>query len=219
MAIRAVIFDRDGVLTHFDFAPVEALVAGVSGPRPFLEELWERWHVYYTTHALPRTLEDEAAYIARFWDEVSTSVGLDDALRQRLRDFDYRETIRPFPDARPALLAAKEKGLRVGVLSNFPLVGLEASLVSTGLNDLVDVSRAARVLGEPKPHPDAYQQMLDALGVAPSECLMVDDEEPCVAGARAVGVEAYRLDWRADDALLEDGVLPDLRAFARILSA
>lgn len=213
MSLRAVIFDRDGVLTRFDFASVETLLAAVAPGR--FSELWERWHAYYGSTELPRSPDEEQPYLERFWDSVCTAWSLDDDSRRRLHAFDYRQTIHPFSDARPTLAAARAKGLRVGVLSNFPLVGLEASLVSTGLRDLVDVAQAATVLGKPKPHPDAYHQMCDALGVAPSECLLVDDESPCVEGARAVGIDAYLLDRSATAPA--DGVVSDLHAFARLL--
>ena len=100
------------------------------------------------------------------------------------------------------------------MLSNFPFVGLQASLRAAGLLDLVDVTFAAGVAGAPKPDPSAYLHTLDRLDVAPAECALVDDEEECVDGARRVGIRAYRLDRRAKEATPES--IPDLRRFLEV---
>src|SRR6185437_9634561 len=88
----------------------------------------------------------------------------------------------------------RERGLSVGVLSNFPLPSLGASLGRVGLADLVDVAGAAPAIGASKPDARAYRHVIAALGVAPQECVLVDDELPCVEGALAVGIRAYHLD-------------------------
>jgi FMN phosphatase YigB (HAD superfamily) len=43
-----------------------------------------------------------------------------------------------------------------------------------------------------KPDPEIYEHSLRGVGVAPSEALFVDDKEPNVLGARAVGMRAIQ---------------------------
>ena len=43
-----------------------------------------------------------------------------------------------------------------------------------------------------KPDPAIYEHSLRGVGVTPSEALFVDDKEPNVQGARAVGIRAIR---------------------------
>jgi len=210
LGIRAVIFDRDGVLTHFDFAPVRALLGDLHFP---LSEARERWHGFCARNPPPSSEEAERRLLAGFWGEVADHLGLGSDWRARFAAFDYTSTLRPFADARPALTAVRRRGLHVGVLSNFPMASLRASLATVGLLDLVDVAAAAPVIGAAKPAPEAYLHVLEALGVAPHECVLVDDEAPCVAGARALGIHAYLLDRRpGGDGERERGTVSTLDA-------
>lgn len=209
MSTRALVFDRDGVLTHFDFAPLMAMFEGV--PKASFEALWRAWQAHTRLAPPPRRASAETSYVAAFWRSVREAWDLDEALESRLNRFDYTTAIRPFDDARPTLERARERGMRIAVLSNFPFVGLQASLRAAGLVDLVDVTFAAGVAGAPKPDPSAYLHTLDRLDVTPAECALVDDEEECVDGARRVGIRAFRLDRRAK-ALTSESV-PDLGTF------
>src|SRR3954452_10813417 len=119
MPIRAVLFDRDGVLADLDLEAAQAFF------RPLLplslDALARRWIQQGMRIGFPRDLAAERAFWQRFWHELSEDLGLAPAVRDRLQQFDYTTLIRPFPDARPALLAARRHGLRIGVLSNFSL--------------------------------------------------------------------------------------------------
>jgi putative hydrolase of the HAD superfamily len=215
MTARALIFDRDGVLTRFDFAPLMRLFEGV--PRASFESLWRAWQTHVRLAPPPRRVDSEALYIAAFWRTMRESWSLDARLEEQLNAFDYATAIRPFDDARPALEAARAAGMRIAVVSNFPFVGLDASLRAAGLADLVDVTYAAGIAGTPKPHASAYLVPLARLGVHPSECALVDDEEDCVQGARALGIRAYRLDRAQVHA--SHGVVPTLSAFVSLVEA
>lgn len=215
--LRAVVFDRDGVLTRFDFAPLYALLAEIPGAS--FRELWRLWHEYYESRPLPKSHSEEGLFLSNFWETVAAHWDLDAATQRRLESFDYTRTILAFDDARGALAEAQSRGLKVGVLSNFPLVSLEESLIATGLADLVDVAIAASIQGAPKPNPRSYESMLRALDVHPGECLFVDDEEPCVEGARAMGVRSYRLDRAQPADVSSPFVLPHLWDFGDLLSS
>lgn len=81
-------------------------------------------------------------------------------------------------DLVPHLRAA---GLRTAVLSNAD------GPPRPGLLELVDVVRLSGLTGLPKPLPEAYLSAAAALGVAPGECVVVDDLERNVRGAVAAG--------------------------------
>jgi putative hydrolase of the HAD superfamily len=213
--VRAVILDRDGVLTHFDVPMLQAFFEPLV--RLPLAELAQRWQGWCERGAGPRTLAQETAFWAEFWDGVADELALAPSARAQLRAFDYTRAIRAFPDVRAALTQARLRGLRVGVLSNFPLASLDASLRAAGVADLVDVACSASVIGAAKPAASAYLAATQALGVEPSECLFFDDEPLCVEGARALGIRAYRVDrTRAAHALDED-VVRGLDALPEIL--
>jgi HAD superfamily hydrolase (TIGR01509 family) len=209
---RALVFDRDGVLTRFDFGPLMALFEDV--PKASFEALWRAWQVHVRIASPPRRARAEATYVAAFWRTVREAWSFDAKLEERLNDFDYTTAIRPFPDALPTLEAARAAGMKIAVLSNFPFVGLAASLKAAGLDHLVDVTFAAGVAGTPKPDPSAYLHVLDRLDVTPAESALIDDELECVLGARRLGIRGFLLDRGAAEATSE--VVPDLHAFLRV---
>jgi len=206
--IRGVIFDRDGVLTYFDYSSALELFRGV--PQFSLEEAFARWTAWCSAAEPARDEDSERRLFAGFFSELSREWNLGRDVRDRFLAFDYLGMIRAFPDARRALEAARKRGLRVGVLSNFPLASLAASLRVAGFEGLIDRAASAPVIGAAKPHPRAYAYMLEALGLEPEECLLIDDEVPCVEGARAAGIRAFLLD-RKGKAPRE--ALSDLDAF------
>ena len=108
--------------------------------------------------------------------------------------------------------------MKVGVLSNFSLASLDASLRTTGLAPWIDAACAATVIGVAKPNPDAYRIAAAALGVAPADCLFFDDEQECVDGARRVGMTAYRVDRRRATHDLDAGVVADLSALPALIA-
>ena len=132
--------------------------------------------------------------------------------------FDYTAYMKPFQDARAAMEHVRQQQLKVGVLSNFALASLEASLEAIGLLDLVDCACAATVIGASKPTPESYLTVCQRLEVAPQECLFLDDEVECVDGARAVGMVAYQVDRQLDEHQLSGGVVASLEILPTLLA-
>jgi len=216
MKYTAVIFDRDGVLTHIDFAAATAYFAELL-PLSLQEITW-RWEQWGAKVGFPASLEEEVIFMREFWQNLADELNLPPAVHDELRQVQYTQFMRPFPDARPALQLARDQGLRTGVLSNFALASLAESLTAVGLADLVDEACAATVIGASKPHPEAYLTATRALGVTPAQCLFFDDEPPCVQGAREIGMAAYLVDRQRSSHDLAAGVVCDLTAVPLLLS-
>lgn len=214
--IQAVVFDRDGVLTDFD------LVAGERFFRPrvplSLWEIFERWEAQGRATGFPHSTEAERHFFRRFWNSISDEFGLSDDVRRELHAFDYTTCLSVFADAPPALAAVRAHGLRIGVLSNFALASLEASLRTTGLAAWIDVACAATVIGVAKPAAQAYYTVADRLGVPPEACLFFDDEPPCVDGAAQAGMQAYWVDRTRTHHDLAQHVVADLSAVTELLA-
>ncbi len=77
---------------------------------------------------------------------------------------------------------------RTGILSNSFVGAREREQQRYGFEELVDVIAYSHEIGVAKPDPSAYVWVCNALGVAPEEAVFVDDREPAVDGARAVGM-------------------------------
>ncbi len=206
MTIRAVIFDRDGVLSHFDMRAVGDFILPLV-PQS-LDELRRHWIGWVNRVGPPDSVAVEDQYWRAFWDWLADDLALDSATRAKLYSFQYLDYIRAYPDGRPALLAARKCHLQVAVLSNFSLLSLDQSLERLGLADLVDLAVSATAIGLRKPDPAAFLSVTQALGVPPQECLLFDDEPPNVAAARRLGMTAYLVDRRTS--LPSFGTVPDL---------
>lgn len=217
MAIRAVIFDRDGVLTEFDIDAAQAFFQ----PRlnMSLMELAQRWVKWSDMIGTPKSETEEADLFQGFWTYVSEMEGLGEAVRQELFDFDYVGVIRPFADAKPALQQCQQQGLKVGVLSNFSLATLDQSLAMNGLGQWVDYAAAAPVIGYAKPQAESYTHVARKLGVSSEECLLIDDDPAYVDGARAVGMQAYLVNRRLLDHDLSNYLVRDLSILPALLEA
>ena len=99
-----------------------------------------------------------------------------------------------FPDVYPALDALKERGLVLGVVSNWiwTLPELLHALDLVARFDFVTVS--SRV-GYEKPHPAIFEHALELAGVPAAAALHVGDNVRAdVEGARAAGIDAVLID-------------------------
>lgn len=192
MTIRAVVFDRDGVLTDFDGLAAYDFFSPLL-PIP-IEKLNDHWFHWGDMQGAPTNLEEESFFWEGFWVYLRDELGLSADVYEQLRAVDYTRFIFAFPETRKTLQMVKKQGFQIGVLSNFSLASLDDSLLNVGLRDLIDATCAATIIGVSKPHPKAYHIMMEALKVQPHECLFFDDEMPNVEGARAVGMHAYYVD-------------------------
>lgn len=94
-----------------------------------------------------------------------------------------------FADVGPALRAARRRGLRVVVVSNWD-VSLHEVLERLGVASLVDGVVTSAEVGAGKPSPELFRRALGLVGVPAAHAVHVGDSlEEDVAGARAAGIE------------------------------
>ena len=118
-----------------------------------------------------------------------------------------------YEDALPTLDALRDRGLKLGLLSNSAR-DLDEFVGHHGLS--VDAVLTSRAHGKTKPHETIFRRMLELLDVAPRDSVMVGDTiEDDVEGATAVGMRAVLLDregrYEAHDSIA------DLRALLSLL--
>jgi HAD superfamily hydrolase (TIGR01509 family) len=104
-----------------------------------------------------------------------------------------------FVDTRETLATLRERGYRLGLLSNtwWAAEWHNADLAAHGLADLLDELVYTSDLESSKPHPSVFSEIASRLGVAPEACVMIGDRQiDDVSGARAVGMRAI---WRRND--------------------
>ena len=116
-----------------------------------------------------------------------------DALYSR---FTRYESYRLFPDAVPTLVALRDSGLTVGLISNFE-EWLEGMLIEMEVAPLFDLMVISGKEGIEKPDPEIFRLALDRSGIDAADALYVGDHPRIdVEGARAVGMEAVLIDRR-----------------------
>jgi len=97
-----------------------------------------------------------------------------------------------FEDALPVLDDLRERGLKLGLLSN---TGRDLDVFVAHHGIAVDAMLTSRVHGKTKPHETIFRAMLEKLDVAAGAAVMVgDDPDDDIAGARAVGMDAWLVD-------------------------
>jgi HAD superfamily hydrolase (TIGR01509 family) len=120
-------------------------------------------------------MDADAALHRRTYLRVLADLGLDPDLVTALYEVESDPACNPFADdAAPTLRALHGAGLRIAVVSDIH-VDIRPSFAAAGLEDVVDVFTLSFEQGVQKPHPAMFTRTLDALGIAPSEALMVGD--------------------------------------------
>jgi HAD superfamily hydrolase (TIGR01549 family) len=123
------------------------------------------------------------------------------------------ENFELYEDVLPTFQALREAGLKLGLVSNTSR-DLGAFVGHHRLN--VDAWVSSGVHGKVKPSPSIFKAVLELLGVAPSEAVMIGDSpDDDVAGAEAVGIRGLLLD--RDAKLGRDDALPTLLALPAVL--
>ncbi len=216
MTIRAVVFDRDQTLLHYDEA---GLVAKFRQVLPDLElaHLYEVWSsLTHDPSAAPST---DTLIIRSFWTALVAKFGGTDRDVEELARLtgEYDTAFTQYPDTTPCLLALKQRGFQLALLTNHPLTNVRSTLLQAGLEpEFFDA--IVNALPIQKPAPAAYRRVADELGLRPEECMFVDDEVLNVRGARAVGMHGVLID-RAGTCESTESTVHSLHEVIKLLRA
>ena len=182
---KAVVFDLDGVIadTAVLHRAAWSQLAHEIGV-PFDEGIAERLKGVDRRGSLEILLE----HTSRSYSEAEKN-----ALEER-KNRDYRARIERLgsegllPGARAAIESARAAGLRVALASasrNAPLL-----LERLGIAGLFDYVVDAGAVARSKPDPAIFLDAAAGLGLAPSDCLGVEDAAAGIAAIRAAGMTA-----------------------------
>jgi putative hydrolase of the HAD superfamily len=229
---RALLLDALGTLVELK-PPVE----------PLRRELRERFGIELSAAEAAAALRAEIAFYRAHHDEASDRQRLAvlrgrsaEALRAALPRAAARvpgpelteallAALRfcPFEEVPEVLSAARERGMRLVVVSNWD-VSLHDVLTETGLAPLLDGVVTSAEVGAGKPDGAIFARGLALAGVAAQEALHVGDSvEHDVAGARSAGIAPVLVarDGTRRDEAPPAGVptIASLRPLLRMLSA
>ncbi|WP_027942930.1 HAD family hydrolase [Amycolatopsis taiwanensis] len=199
MTIQAVMFDFSGTVFRLEQDPswlaeftddngaaldIEArteIIRRMTAPSGQVVELSEEYQYAWENRDL-----DPALHVKVYLEVLRRS-----GLRPKQAEALYARVIdpaewTPYPDAEAAFKGLAGKGLKVGVLSNIAF-DIRPAFAAHGLDGYVDEFVLSFEEGAIKPDPAIFRTLLERLGVAPENALMVGDSEEADGGARALG--------------------------------
>src|SRR5512137_2079507 len=179
---RAVVFDCDGVLVDSEPHAVAAWLAvlGRRGHRATAADVVECTGLGFAAAYRHLAAVDPSVVLPRaeaMWPEVQAALAA---------SFDRGLAV--FPDAAACVAELAFSGVPLAVASSSRLERLDLTLERSGLGRYFGVTVAGDEVPDGKPAPDVYLLAARRLGVAPGECLAVEDTGHGAVSAAAAGM-------------------------------
>ena len=189
--IKAVIFDLDNTLIDFMSmkkascdAAINAMIgAGLNIEREkALKILFELYGEY--------TYEEKTIF-QKFLKEVTGRINYRILANGIVA---YRKArsgfLDPYPGTDYVLLKLKDKGIKLGILTDAPRLKAWVRLASMKLSNFFDVVVTLEDTKKEKPAEEPFKVILQKLRLKPEECLMVGDRpERDIKGAKRLGIK------------------------------
>jgi len=188
--MKAVIFDLDNTLLDLMRmkqlcieASVDAMIdAGLEIPEKKAENLLTKMYMH--------NIEDQKIF-QKFLREYTGKV---DPRMLAYAILAYRRVksgfLAAYPGTKRTLIALREKGLKLAVVSDAPREQAWQRLASLSLDDFFDIVVTYDDTRKRKPDPAPFRKALKALGIKAEDALMVGDwPERDMKGAKAIGMK------------------------------
>ncbi len=211
MAVHAVIFDWGGTLTPWHTVDHEALWLDVCARHfPAGQAATVADAIRKAEFALWR--QAETAHQSATLDQIFARAGVtpdEELLASYFRSWDphtYTD-----PDVAPLLRELRDRGIRVGVLSNtlWPRSAHERVFTRDEVLGLIDGAVYSSEIPWTKPHPEAFLAAMAAVGVTdPGSCVFVGDRPyDDIYGAKRLGMRGVLIPH--SEVPRHDDVVPD----------
>lgn len=181
MAIEAVVFDMDGVLIDAKEWHYEALNRALE-------------YFGYTISRAEHLTTFDGLPTRKKLEMLTEERGLPRGLHGFLSDLKQQYTIdqvqlkcKPMFVHEYALSNLKARGYKLGLGSNSIRSTVEMMMEKSNLSRYLDVMISNEDVAKAKPHPDIYLNAAEKLGVAPGNCLVVEDNPNGIKAAEAAG--------------------------------
>lgn len=189
MKYKGIIFDLDGVICftdHYHYLAWKALADSIGAP--FDESKNDRLRGVSRMESLEIVLEE---YQGSALDGEAKKA-LADKKNELYRTYLQSMTPADLSDeVRDTLHALRAKGLKLAIGSsskNTPLI-----LERIGLGNFFDAVSDGNNITKSKPNPEVFLMAADMLGLAPKDCMVVEDAEAGIRGAVSGGFDSAAL--------------------------
>ena len=183
---KVLLFDLDGTLCDTDEMIVQTMQAIYKEFKPVKERSREELY-YFSGPPIRDTLGNE------FPDQDPDYMY--DVFKKVSKGF-YKDYVYPYKDEIKILTALKEKGYRLGVVTNKGLPLTIYSLEICHIDSLFDVIISADDVKIPKPDPTGINKALEKLGIKnKEEVLYIGDNDIDYITASNAGVNTLLVTW------------------------
>ncbi len=201
MRFHAVLFDAAETLftTRGSVGAIYGSVAHQYGSKVPVDAIQDAF-VRQFRGAGPLSIQDQKRWwkdvVYRVFDEVGMVDNFDRFFDQVYDKFRDSQGWVLFPETADVLQDLKNRGLKLGVISNFD-DRIYSVMESLGIRQFFDAVTISSETGSCKPDPEIFKAAVAALKVRPSQTLMIGDSlhDDVEAGIRA-GLEALLIDRR-----------------------
>lgn len=104
------------------------------------------------------------------------------------RDLVCQRGVQILPGARELLVALRNGGIPRAIGSSTPRQNLEAIFAATGLREFFDAVVCGDDVSHGKPAPDVFLLAAQKLGLAPADCLVIEDAHAGIEAAHRAGI-------------------------------
>ncbi|NOZ22953.1 MAG: HAD family hydrolase [Planctomycetes bacterium] len=132
----------------------------------------------------------------------------------------FSDNLRLLDETPPVLAALREKGLRLGIVSNTIWPGwlIEEDLKKAGIREFFDCVVVSSDIGIRKPAEAIFKSALERLSLPAEECVFVGDSiEVDVVGAQQVGMKSILVERREEAGPEPDARIPSLAELESVL--
>lgn len=185
--VKAVLLDLDGTLldTAGDIVTAANMMRAALGFAPLDAALIKSFVGRGIANLVAKTLKDTVGEVG------PTALKVAVANFERQYEKCFGDTSAPFPGVIDGLNALKEKGFRLGCVTNKAEKFTRPLLEKTGLAAYFDITLSGDSLAEKKPHPLPLQHVAEYFGATCAEVLLIGDSVNDAEAARAAGSPVF----------------------------
>ncbi len=177
---KAVIWDMDGVIAD-------------TGPYHFKawQEVFQKRGVNFTEENFQRNFGQRNDTIIRnvLGEQISQDE-IDAITGEKETDFRHRviQNIKPLPGAIKLLKSLSEHGFKIALASSAPMENIQLVTQGLGINNYFHSIVSGRDVTEGKPSPQGFLLAAKKLGIAPQNCIIIEDAVAGVTAAKRAGM-------------------------------
>lgn len=181
--MKYIIFDMDGVLINTE--PLHYKLWTQVFAERGIEIDFEHYKgcIGSTNHTLFNLIEE--GYGVRFHEDPTVLTRF-----KELKNLYIRENgIPPIAGVVDTVAKLKEMGYQLAVASSSMQEYIEICTEKVGIKQYFDILYSAERVARPKPFPDVFLAVADAMGASPEECIVIEDSYNGSRAAKAAGMK------------------------------